>query len=252
LGIKDLEIIKHDMMNEKARKTPLYFSKDDLVILGMPTATKLFGFANDILNLLHADKTPIICVVLYGNGYYGSSLKIMRKEVEKKGFIPVAAGAFIGQSSYDKSVATGRPDDKDKKIQIEFGKSISKKIFTYKNISFDKKIHIDWAKDKFSKFKALLVMILTRGIETKLPDSWCEYEINVNKCTGCKTCERICPTKAINIDNKVINPSKCIGCCACVNICPQEAIGYSNKTLIKIIKHVSKNKVLRREPELFI
>jgi uncharacterized Fe-S center protein len=46
------------------------------------------------------------------------------------------------------------------------------------------------------------------------------------KCTGCGECEKICPTKAIRIENhkSVIDGLKCIGCASCIAVCPFLAI----------------------------
>ena len=50
------------------------------------------------------------------------------------------------------------------------------------------------------------------------------------KCTGCYTCVRVCPVKAIQIDsgnmNPVVNDSRCIGCGACVESCYSDALTY--------------------------
>lgn len=47
-----------------------------------------------------------------------------------------------------------------------------------------------------------------------------------DKCTGCGTCEKICPVSAITITNKKarIDPKKCIGCASCIAACPVAAI----------------------------
>ena len=47
-----------------------------------------------------------------------------------------------------------------------------------------------------------------------------------NKCTGCGSCEKICPAGAIHIVNNksVINGLKCIGCASCIAVCPFAAI----------------------------
>jgi ferredoxin len=46
------------------------------------------------------------------------------------------------------------------------------------------------------------------------------------KCTGCKKCEKYCPTAAISIvDKKVsIDTKKCIGCGQCVHQCSFSAV----------------------------
>lgn len=49
--------------------------------------------------------------------------------------------------------------------------------------------------------------------------------LDKNKCTGCTTCIRHCPTEAIRVRNgiAVINPERCIDCGECIRICPHKA-----------------------------
>ncbi len=49
--------------------------------------------------------------------------------------------------------------------------------------------------------------------------------LDFEKCIGCTTCLRHCPTEAIRIRNghAVINPQRCIDCGECIKICPQKA-----------------------------
>ncbi len=49
--------------------------------------------------------------------------------------------------------------------------------------------------------------------------------LNPDKCTGCTTCLRHCPTEAIRIENgkaKIID-DRCIDCGECIRVCPQKA-----------------------------
>ena len=50
-------------------------------------------------------------------------------------------------------------------------------------------------------------------------------QLDPNKCTGCTTCLRRCPTEAIRIhDGKaVINQERCIDCGECIRVCPHKA-----------------------------
>ncbi len=57
------------------------------------------------------------------------------------------------------------------------------------------------------------------------------FDIN-NSCIGCGLCEKLCPEKAIRLENN--SPSfvkdKCSICFACLHSCPKNAISYAKKT----------------------
>lgn len=53
--------------------------------------------------------------------------------------------------------------------------------------------------------------------------------INRDLCTGCGTCEEICPGDIIRMDGdepEVTYPEECFHCGACLLDCPEEAISY--------------------------
>ncbi len=49
--------------------------------------------------------------------------------------------------------------------------------------------------------------------------------LEVDKCTGCTTCIRYCPTEAIRVRNgrAVISNERCIDCGMCIRVCPHKA-----------------------------
>jgi formate hydrogenlyase subunit 6/NADH:ubiquinone oxidoreductase subunit I len=48
---------------------------------------------------------------------------------------------------------------------------------------------------------------------------------STDRCTGCGTCQKVCPTGNISVEgNKVKWGDKCVLCLACFHWCPQEAI----------------------------
>lgn len=249
-GIKNVEIIEYDMLKKETRERKYTFSKDDLVILGMMTSTQLFGFPEEIFNAIQGNNTPIVGVVLYGNGYYGKSLIYMKREVEKRGFKMVAGGAFIGQSSFAPKIATGRPDAKDKEIQLEFGRNLYEKVVVNKDFSFQSKLKMNWSKDDAVTRAKCAVISALPGYSLKLPYSMNELNIS-DKCIQCKKCEKHCPVSAIHIVNQFIDRKKCIGCAGCINICPVGAISLANPTLINMMKKLEVTRADRKEPEVF-
>lgn len=50
--------------------------------------------------------------------------------------------------------------------------------------------------------------------------------VDMEKCTGCKTCVDSCPSSAIAVpeEKAVISKDDCIDCGACVDSCEQRAI----------------------------
>ena len=58
--------------------------------------------------------------------------------------------------------------------------------------------------------------------------------VNPDKCTGCGTCEEVCPSKAISMDKNdkpVVNDTVCTDCGICVIDCPSEA-----RELVEILR----------------
>jgi ferredoxin/bacterioferritin-associated ferredoxin len=51
-------------------------------------------------------------------------------------------------------------------------------------------------------------------------------QVNEEVCTGCGTCENVCPTEAIKlVDKKAhVDPQKCLACPNCTGMCPVDAI----------------------------
>ncbi|MCT4621935.1 MAG: EFR1 family ferrodoxin [Marinisporobacter sp.] len=251
-GMKDVEIIEHDMLKKENREKKYSFSKNELVIIGMPTMTKLFGLPKEIIGVLNGNNTPFVGAVTCGNGYYGKALIVMKKAMEERGFKMVAGGGFVGQYTFSKELAKGRPDEKDERIQRKLGEDVYKKVFLKKDITFNTKLKIDWPNEGvFSTIKCALISAAP-GIGGAVPRSWNELFVS-DTCIQCGKCVRHCPVEAITLTDHIeINRDKCIGCYGCANVCPVSAIKLANKTMIKAVENVMKFRDKRKEPDVFI
>ena len=99
----------------KSREDELTFGPDDLVVMGVPV------YAGRVPNLLlpyvrdkvKAQGALAIPVVLYGNRNFDDGLMELKNVMRDNGFMPVAAGAFVGEHSFSTILGAGRPDADD-------------------------------------------------------------------------------------------------------------------------------------------
>ena len=72
---------------------------------------------NEWLQAIQARNTPVVCVVVYGNRVYDNALLELKDLLTKRGCIPIASAAFIGEHSFHSSnlpaASVGRPDIRD-------------------------------------------------------------------------------------------------------------------------------------------
>jgi len=77
-----------------------------------------------------------------------------------------------------------------------------------------------------------------------------KHTVDAEKCIGCLTCVRKCPTKAINPATQTVNKEKCLACFGCLNNCPADAVvmEYSGKRLYGFPEYLKRNKITIMEP----
>ena len=74
--------------------------------------------------------------------------------------------------------------------------------------------------------------ILNKMIYNSFPDESSDYYFTVAPtCTGCMTCQKICPAKNIAMESgKPSFQHRCEHCLACIHSCPAHAIDWKEKT----------------------
>jgi ferredoxin len=192
------------------------------------------------LKKLKADKTPAAITVVYGNRAYEDALLELSDLVKEVGFIPVAAGAFIGEHSYSTTanpIAEGRPDTEDLIQARDFGAMVSKKIGEIKSLDAIATLPLP------GNFPYKDIVALP-GISPIILD---------NLCNLCGACATVCPTAAITVNTTVLtDKTLCIRCCACVKSCPTEARVMEDARIIKVAQWLSRSFQERKAPEFFI
>ena len=82
---------------------------------------------------LRGSGTPAVLLVVYGNRAFEHAAAELAAFVSERGFVPVAAGAFVGEHSYStpqQPIAAGRPDEKDIAEAEAFGEATGRKLAT--------------------------------------------------------------------------------------------------------------------------
>lgn len=224
------QVSTSDVTLAKNRISQINLKTEDLLIIGCPVYSgRIPEILVNQLKLIKGDQTPAIIVVVYGNREYDDALLELKNIVMDQGFIPFAAGAFIGEHSFTDSVAINRPDGKDLLVVKEFANGILNKIPSYDLVEVK-------GNDPYRK-----------GMQ--------ENTIGphiLNTCLKCRMCEINCPTGALTYKGRiVVEESLCIRCHACIRKCPVKAIEFDER-IDPIKEWLIENHSERKEPELFL
>lgn len=235
-----------DLAVPENRRKDYQFSPDDLVLYGTITAGMLFACNKEIFRYIHGNGAAFAGIAMYGNGYYGVTLKQLNDRAISAGFKVIALAAFVGQHAQAGAIAAGRPDDEDAKVQREFGR----KIATKKNV-IDVPIPVGWSSSGLYNIIVFARQFM-QGQDYALP-GFMKKKKATDACLGCGKCSRNCPAEAIKMEKKpVFNSKKCIACYRCVNECPKHAIQCTSGLMNGIVKNFGKKFENRVEPTIVI
>lgn len=243
--VKGMDIVCHkqiDLTLPKVRNTLNPSIEGDIVIIGVPVyATGVPKILNAFLTSLQGKNKPVVLIAVYGNMSEGVTLNELYTMAENSEFKVVAAGSFIGEHSFSISetpIAEGRPNSEDLKKAEEFGINIMKKLQKINDTNYTS-IKIPQGE---TPVMAKILPQNSAKLFTKLPLA------NMNICSHCGICVKLCPMNAIDKDSLEINKDLCLRCFSCVKRCPKKArkIIYKPKFLVSKVL-ASKNKI-NKEP----
>jgi len=228
----------HDLTLPAGREKAAAYGQNDLVIVGVPVyGGRVPALAADYLANVKGDKTAAVFIAVYGNRHFDDALLELQTIMEGNGFTGIAAGAFIGEHSYTRKVAAGRPDESDLAIAGDFGTRIAAKLTALGSDLPAPTLAVEGKTPYKDGVKQMFIAPATSVV-----------------CTECGICADHCPTAAISFDNfKDIDAAKCILCCACIKICPVRAKSIKHPIIADITANlIAKCGSVRNEPRLFI
>ena len=230
------EIVEHDLTDYAAREVQLDLAEDDFVIFGFPVyGGRVPETFRERIKGIKGRRTPAALIATYGNREYEDALLEMKDVSEENGFLPIGAAAIVTEHSVIRSIASGRPDAKDRVFIEDFYSELKKKILSISSKNFLTKIIVP-GKKPYRRYM-------------KLPMT----PVAIASCTACGLCVKRCPVGAIDAHNpRKTDRDKCIGCMRCVRICPQKA-RHLPKLKMDVGKfYLSSAKRIRKEPEMYI
>lgn len=217
-----------DLTDREERAKTHSFSEDEIAVIGIPVYYgRVPQLPDALLRGLAGSHTPAVFVAVYGNREFDDALIELSDLCEKQGFYGVAACAFVAQHTFSAKIAGGRPTAEDLQIAEGFGERIDEACAegSTKTLSLP-------GNRPYRSFT-------TAPFAPKADQT----------CTDCKTCVKICPAGAIDVQTpRETDGKKCIRCLACVAACPASARKLSGP-VYAMVKHKLEKELTKTEKE---
>lgn len=237
-----LEIDNIDFTLSQGRNKELSFTKNDIVIIGVPVyAGRVPNILLEYLHSIKGNGALAVAVVLYGNRHYDDALIELRDILTSNKFNVIGASAFIGEHSFSKVLAKGRPNDIDLSVAREFGEKIYRKIKEENLKEVKVKGNRPYRKYYMPKDENNNPVDI-RKVTPKTRDS----------CIDCKICAKLCPVGSIDYENVHKLNGICIKCCACIKRCPTNSKYFDDKEYLRHKLELEVDFVKPKNPEIFI
>jgi len=248
LKAKDLIVDVRDIQEFDKKLLPDY----DLIIVGTPvfyydTPANVIDWLETIPSI---KGTPVAAFVSFGGpigNEHNASCHILKLLAEKGG-VPVGRDAF-------RNIATYPTPTWNNSKQIS-GQHLPNAA-TFDQV---RRFTAD-TQDRIARGETISVgyeVALREGLRL-LPLSWfnkkviSKHTVDAEKCIGCLTCVKKCPTKAINPATQTVDKEKCLACFGCLNNCPADAVvmEYGGERLYGFPEYLKRNKITIMEPPEF-
>ena len=198
--------------------------KDDLVIFGTPVyAGRVPNVLLKYLATIQGNGALAVPVVLFGNRNFDDSLIELRDILENTGFHTVAAAAFVGEHSFSKTLAAGRPDADDMKEALAFAGKVAEKVKGLPEGEAPAPVEVEGVPHPYRGYYQPRdrkgVSIDIRKVKSLVSDA----------CDDCKICADVCPMGSISHENVREYTGIWIKGGACSKKCPKQARYYDDE-----------------------
>jgi ferredoxin/flavodoxin len=248
LQSKNITVDKREIQEFNKKLMPDY----DFIIIGTPvfyydTPSNVVQWLETIPSI---KGTPVAAFVSFGGpegNQHNASCHLL-KLLAQKGGVPVGRDAFRNIPSYPtpnwnsanqiaaKHLPNAATFDQVKRFSND----------TLERISRGETRPVNYEKALREGLRALPLIWLNKKAITK-------HTVDAQKCIGCETCLRKCPTKAINPFGQFVHRDKCLACFGCLNNCPADAVvmEYRGVRLYGFPEYLKRNRITIMEPPEF-
>lgn len=229
------------------REQAARFGRGDLIIFGTPVyAGRVPNVLLKYLKTLQGDGALAVPVVLFGNRDFDDALVELRDILVDGGLHPFAAAAFVGEHSFSKVLAAGRPDAEDMRIVEDFAQRV-------------------FARLSAANSPEDLPLVAVQGTPRPYrgyyqPRDRAGNPVDIRKvkpkvnedCNDCKLCVSLCPMGSIDAADVSAYNGICIKCGACIKGCPQHARYYDDAGYLYHQRELEEGLTRRALPSLFV
>ena len=214
----------YDFTLPRMRENGFAAGKDDLVIFGTPVyAGRVPNVLLKYLATIQGNGALAVPVVLFGNRNFDDGLIELRDILENTGFHTVAAAAFVGEHSFSKTLAAGRPDADDMKEALAFAGKVTEKVKGLPEGEAPAPVEVEGVPHPYRGYYQPRdrkgVSIDIRKVKSLVSDA----------CDDCKICADVCPMGSISHENVREYTGICIKCGAFIKKCPKQARYYEDE-----------------------
>ncbi len=240
------EQIDVDFTLPTVRESVQIFRKKDLVVFGTPVyAGRVPNILLKYIHTVQGGGALAVPVVLFGNRNYDDALAELQALLGEDGFLPVAAGAFVGEHSFSRILGAGRPDEKDMAVIREFAENIYKKLENGGMPESFQPLEVGGeypSKGYYQPRDRQGNPVDIRKVKPKTSEA----------CDDCKLCAKVCPMGSISYDNVREFTGICIKCGSCIKKCPSGAKYYDAESYLYHQHELEEEYTRRAEPSLFL
>lgn len=239
--------LETDFTLPEARKQSLVFHQNELIVLGIPVyAGRVPNVLLPYLAGIKGNGAPGVPVVVFGNRDFDDALLELRDLLEKGGLHTIAAGAFIGEHSFSRILAKGRPDEADMTAAHAFAMHVSDKVRRLSDDACPAPVAVKGVPYPYRGYYQ------PRDREGRPVDIRKVKPMTNDRCDGCKVCAAVCPMGSIDPENPREYIGICIKCGACIKKCPRQAKYYADEAYLYHQRELEEGLTRRAEPELFL